>query len=215
VASSQTTLEACGAATLAELASESPLLPLLSILPIAVAILGADGTILYWNDFATSVYGWTPSEALGKSSAKLLCTRLPVPKTVFEIDLMRLGSWNGSVSRVTRTHQRIEVCYRSLFIRRPNAMNVTQVEVSWNPVMCVRSAGGPKERSSSLETLQARIRALKAATLPLMKENEDLRRTIDEAAERERRRIRLLTQENADLRDVLTHVCARVAFDPS
>jgi PAS domain S-box-containing protein len=54
-----------------------------------------DGTILFWNSGAESLYGWTKSEALGRLSHELLETEFPVPFGEIQAHLLRDGSWKG------------------------------------------------------------------------------------------------------------------------
>jgi PAS domain S-box-containing protein len=187
---------------------EPTLLQLFSMLPIALVVRNPEDTILSWNDAATALYGWTASEAVGKSSTGLLFTRLPVPQSSFDGDLSRAGAWSGSVSRLTRDGQRIDVQYRAVVIRHADPAATCHVEATWANVASEARHSVPEPRRPALATVLEKLRGLQAANAALMKDNEALRASTTQAIEREQRRRMLLTQQNRQLREVLTQICA-------
>ena len=187
---------------------QSALLLLLGMLPSAVVVRSPDDIILHWNDGATKLYGWTASEAVGKSSTALLFTRLPVPESSLAADLSRLGCWGGSVSRLRRDGQRIDVEYRAALIGGMEPFDALHIEVTSGQVVPAESPALHTTRTPALETLVGNIRGLKAANAALTKENEVLRTAAEQAVQRERRRVTLLAEENARLRNVLAQICA-------
>jgi PAS domain S-box-containing protein len=46
----------------------------LDVVEQAIAIIDLDGTIVFWNRFAETVYGWTAAEALGRNIFELIAT---------------------------------------------------------------------------------------------------------------------------------------------
>lgn len=61
-----------------------------------------DGTILYWNTGAESMYGWSRDEALGRKSHELLRTELPQPLSEMQAELLKRGSWSGEFRQQCR-----------------------------------------------------------------------------------------------------------------
>ena len=183
------------------------LLQLFGMLPSAVVVRSPDDIILHWNDGATKLYGWTASEAVGKSSTALLFTRLPVPESSLATDLSRLGCWCGSVSRLRRDGQRIDVEYGAALIGGMEPLETLHVEFTWGQGVPAEPAALDKTRMPALETLVGTVRGLKAANAALTKENEVLRAGAEQAVQRERRRVALLAEENARLRNVLAQIC--------
>ena len=53
--------------------------------------------ITSWNQGAERLYGWTRSEALGRTAAELLCSQYPVPLEEIEDQLRRTGQWQGEI----------------------------------------------------------------------------------------------------------------------
>jgi PAS domain S-box-containing protein len=55
------------------------------------------GVITYWSRGAERTYGWTPAEALGKTSYGLLDTQFPEPLSEMEDQLVEWGRWEGEL----------------------------------------------------------------------------------------------------------------------
>ena len=53
--------------------------------------------IFFWNKGAEQLYGWTPEEAIGKSSHELLRTRFPQPFERIRSDFFAQGHWEGEL----------------------------------------------------------------------------------------------------------------------
>jgi PAS domain S-box-containing protein len=60
----------------AEPASEALLLQLVATMADAVVIADGAGTITFWNDAATRLFGWPPDEAIGQSLDVIIPERL-------------------------------------------------------------------------------------------------------------------------------------------
>lgn len=54
-----------------------------------------DGTILYWNSFAESMYGWSRRQAVGRKSHELLETEFAQPLEEIQSRLLQSGNWTG------------------------------------------------------------------------------------------------------------------------
>jgi PAS domain S-box-containing protein len=61
-----------------------------------------DGTILYWNSGAESLYGWPRQEAVGRKSHELLESELPQPLEEIQTALLQHGSWAGEFEQKCR-----------------------------------------------------------------------------------------------------------------
>ena len=96
--------------TAALLESEKRLKETLDTLDLA-PFLGRDqaGAIRFWSEGATRLYGWSAAEALGHSSHQLLRTESDTPAADIEAALLREGSWQGDLRRITKEGRRIIV----------------------------------------------------------------------------------------------------------
>jgi len=56
-----------------------------------------DGTILFWNQGSSDMYGWSPEEAVGKVSHELLRTVFPEPLAAIQKTLQRRRMWQGEL----------------------------------------------------------------------------------------------------------------------
>ena len=76
-----------------------------------VIIRDSDDLILYWNEGAEKLYGWSRDEAIGRSSQALLKTEL---EELREPDLVSTGAWSGEISRTRKDGDRILLASRWL-----------------------------------------------------------------------------------------------------
>ncbi len=92
-----------------------PRLPSAQILDIsqdAIFLWRKPGGIEFWNRGAADLYGYSESEALGSTSAKLLHTQFPVSWALVEKQLRARGSWQGELRQRTRGDREIVVSAR-------------------------------------------------------------------------------------------------------
>jgi PAS domain S-box-containing protein len=84
---------------------------LLDLAHDAILVRGARGRIIYWNQGAARLYGWSPKGALGQNCHKLLNTEFPQPQVEIERLLLDQGFWNGQAktafARFSRTQPRV------------------------------------------------------------------------------------------------------------
>ncbi len=105
------------------------------------------GEIVYWNQGAERLYGWSKEEALGLISHELLGTVHPFPLEELDLMLRRDGYWEGELIHHDRDGQRILVESRHVLTRQgPEAEHV--LETNRNIT----------ERRRVEEALQARVR---------------------------------------------------------
>ena len=67
----------------------------------SVCLRDLSGRVLYWNNAATHLYGWTPDQALGKNAHELLKTRFKEPLPALEAKLLAEEHWCGNLTRTT------------------------------------------------------------------------------------------------------------------
>src|ERR1700730_7581983 len=63
----------------------------------AIIIRNPASTIIFWNQGARSLYGWSEQEALGQVSHLLLQTRFPQSNEETNMTLEQLGQWEGQL----------------------------------------------------------------------------------------------------------------------
>ena len=79
-----------------------------------------DGTIVFWNSGAESLYGWSREEALGRKSHELLKTQLPRSLAEIQSELLQHGSWSGEFRQRCRDGSVIWVASHWILHRRPD-----------------------------------------------------------------------------------------------
>jgi PAS domain S-box-containing protein len=74
-----------------------------------VMVRDMQGRITRWSRGAEKLYGFTRSEALGRTSHQLLQTTFPQPLPILEAQLLASGTWEGELSHRTRNGDVIDV----------------------------------------------------------------------------------------------------------
>ncbi|PYX83451.1 MAG: hypothetical protein DMG70_10330 [Acidobacteria bacterium] len=92
-----------------ELLEKSDLLELASE---AILVLDAERRVIFWNQGAERLYGWTRSEALGKSPETLLQTQSSLPPQEIEKRISGQGCWEGELTQTARDGRRVIVACR-------------------------------------------------------------------------------------------------------
>jgi PAS domain S-box-containing protein len=71
-----------------------------------------DGTILYWNQGAESMYGWSREEAVGRNSNELLRSRFALPQEKIMATLLESGRWEGELLQTDRWGKHLQTAGR-------------------------------------------------------------------------------------------------------
>jgi len=96
----------------------------------AMMVRDADGTIRYWNKGAQELYGWTSSEALGKSSHSLLKTQFPKPLPAIEREMLQKKYWYGELIHRRRDGSKVFVRSRWDLQQNPKDKTITVLEIN-------------------------------------------------------------------------------------
>ena len=72
----------------------------------AIMVRDLSGKILFWNQGAQRIYGWTPNEALGKDIRELLYAD-PEKFDEFNRITINKGEWNGELLHITKQNEEI------------------------------------------------------------------------------------------------------------
>jgi two-component system sensor kinase FixL len=69
----------------------------------------SSGRIVFWNDGAQKLYGWSKKNAMGRPAYNLLQTKLPEPPREIKVKLRRHGCWTGELVQTRRDGRKIVV----------------------------------------------------------------------------------------------------------
>ncbi|KST64284.1 PAS domain S-box protein [Mastigocoleus testarum] len=90
---------------------------LLDVTTDAILLRSLSGEILYYNQAAESIYGWSSSEAIGKIANELLYPKKS-PELIDALEKVRENnSWQGELYQVTKTGKEIIVASRWTLVR--------------------------------------------------------------------------------------------------
>ena len=83
----------------------------------AIIVRDPASIIIFWNQGAEQLYGWTKEEALGKVSHILLQTRFPQSREVINTVLEQWGQWDGQLTHTRRDGKQVIVESRQVLVR--------------------------------------------------------------------------------------------------
>lgn len=83
----------------------------------AIAVCDTHGQIVYWNQGAARVLGWTADEALGRNYEQLVCVNHSSALDRVRSALLRGGEWNGELTQRHRDGRQVVVYSRWTLVR--------------------------------------------------------------------------------------------------
>jgi PAS domain S-box-containing protein len=83
----------------------------------AICVNDLDQNILFWNQGARRLYGWSALEALGRNANDLLFQGEPTGAQTALKNLIRQGEWQGELHQVTKEEKKIVVESRWTLLR--------------------------------------------------------------------------------------------------
>lgn len=90
---------------------------LLELASEAIMVHDSDGTIMFWNAGAETLYGWQREEAKGRSCHELLATKFPVSQEETAAALASKGRWEGNLTHRTKDGREVVVASRQALKR--------------------------------------------------------------------------------------------------
>lgn len=68
----------------------------------AIMVRDLDETIVYWNEGAERVYGWSAAEVIGKDATKLFFEEVPPAFIEAQREIEEKGQWRGELNQLTK-----------------------------------------------------------------------------------------------------------------
>ncbi|MEG4425558.1 MULTISPECIES: PAS domain S-box protein [unclassified Microcoleus] len=112
---------------------EQTLRQTLEILDLAsdgIIIRDMDDRIIYWNQGAEKLYGWTKAQVVGEYIHTCLETAFPKPLEIVRAEFFQQGSWEGEVQHTTSDRRQIIVASRWTLQRDGEGKPCAQLEIN-------------------------------------------------------------------------------------
>ncbi len=124
----------------------------------AILITDLDDRIIYWNKAATRIYGWTSSEAIGRTAGELLHKNPAAYSEVFAV-LMANGEWHGTMQKLTKTGKTLELDLSRTLLRDENGQpkSVLAIDTDITEKLKLESQSLRNQRLESIGTLAGGI----------------------------------------------------------
>lgn len=103
---------------------------LLDLAHDAILVRDIEGKIVFWNNGAEKMYGWTTAEAIGNVSHQLLQTEFTEPLTMVEAELVCAERWEGELVHTKRDGSAIAVASRWALQRDENGKPAAILEIN-------------------------------------------------------------------------------------
>jgi PAS domain S-box-containing protein len=103
---------------------------LLDLTHDAVFVRDNEDVIVYWNQGAERLYGWSAQEAIGRVSHELLLTAFPAPLTEIKQALLDTGLWEGELNHTTRKGITVTTSGRWSLQRSDEGRPVSTLEIN-------------------------------------------------------------------------------------
>jgi PAS domain S-box-containing protein len=132
---------------------------LLDIAPDAIFVHDLDYQILVWNKGAAQLYGWQPTEAIGRDSRQFIGEdELPQFEAAMEI-VLTVGAWQGELTKITTTGKPVIVSSRRSLLHDAagNPKSILIVETNITEQKKLESQFFRAQRLESLGTLASGI----------------------------------------------------------
>ncbi|MEG4089045.1 PAS domain S-box protein [Microcoleus sp. Pol12B4] len=144
--------------------AEQTLRQTLEILDLAsnsIIIRDMDDRIIYWNQGAEKLYGWTKAEVVGQYIHTFLETAFSQPLETIMAEFFQQGSWEGELNHTTRDGRHIIVASRWTLQRDGEGKPCAQLEIN-------NDISDRKQAEDAIKQSEGRYRSLIAATSQLV-----------------------------------------------
>ncbi|MEG4422117.1 PAS domain S-box protein [Microcoleus sp. LAD1_D5] len=132
-------------------------LEMLDLASDGIIIRDMDDRIIYWNQGAENLYGWTKAEVVGQYIHTFLKTVFPKPLETVLAEFFQQGSWEAEVQHTTSDGRHIIVASRWTLQRDGEGKPCAQLEIN-------NDISDRKQAEDAIKQSEERYRSLIAAT---------------------------------------------------
>ncbi len=148
---------------------------LLELAHDAIFVRDIDGRITFWNAGAEHMYGFTRSEAVGRTSHEILDTKFPEPLADIEATVARDGRWEGELRHRCADGRWIVVESRWVAHSGPGAPILRVMEVNRDVTARKAAEDEVRQGADEIRELNADLeRQVRQRTVHLQRANKNL-----------------------------------------
>ena len=100
----------------------------------AILVRDMEDRILYWNQGAERLYGWTPSEVVGLDAERLFCSGSAATLAEAAQTVLTEGKWEGELQQATKDGHEVTVASRWTLVReadgRPKSRLIINTDIT-------------------------------------------------------------------------------------
>ena len=97
-----------------------------------IFIRDVNDRVIYWNEGATRLYGFSKDEAMGEIAHLLLATQFPQPLEVIRLHVLAHGSWSGELVHRRRDGTLVNVASNWTLRRDASSRPVSTIEMNFD-----------------------------------------------------------------------------------
>ncbi len=145
---------------------------LLDLAHDAILLRRFDGTIMYWNQGAERMYGYTAAEAVGATSHDILHTRFPAALPEIDAALSANGHWHGEVVHTRRDGGIVVVESRWVAQGAPGEAQALVMEI--NTDITARKEAEQMRSQQQQELIRLQAAAIAELSTPIIPITDDV-----------------------------------------
>jgi PAS domain S-box-containing protein len=182
---------------------------LLDVATDAILLRDLENRILYWNQGAERLYGWTEAEAIGKKETELICSDAIAAVESALQTVLNTGQWQGELPKVNKAGKKLLVENRWTLVRdeQGNPKSILTVATDVTEKKQLERQFLRAQRMESLGTLASGIaHDLNNILTPILAASQLLPLQLPNLSEKSQTLLKILSENARPSSDLVTQI---------